>query len=116
MAEAAGKAHRPARHLFVTRGPGATNASPGVHIALQDSTPMIMFVGQVAREHARARGASGNRLPGACSDPIAKWVTQIDDPARIPELVTRAFHARVERPAGSGGDRVAGGHAARGSR
>src|SRR4030081_3748331 len=57
MAEAIGKATGRPGVCFVTRGPGATNASPGIHIAQQDSTPLIMFVGQVARE-TRGRGAA----------------------------------------------------------
>ena len=76
---------------FVTRGPGATNASAGIHIAMQDSIPMILFIGQVARGMPRARGLPGGRLPRASSAPIAKWVVEIDDAARIPEIVTRAF-------------------------
>ncbi len=63
MAEAVGKATGRPGVCFVTRGPGATNASPGIHIARQDSTPLVMFVGQVAREMTRARGVSGTRLP-----------------------------------------------------
>ena len=70
MAEAVGKVTGRPGICFVTRGPGATNASPGIHIARQDSTPMIMFVGQVARDDARARGVSGARLSRACS---ARW-------------------------------------------
>lgn len=75
---------------FVTRGPGATNASAGVHIAAQDSVPMILFVGQVARG-IREREAFQEVDYRAFYGSIAKWVTEIDDPARVPELVTRAF-------------------------
>ncbi|MBN7757439.1 thiamine pyrophosphate-binding protein [Nitratireductor aquimarinus] len=75
---------------FVTRGPGATNASPGVHIAMQDSTPMILFIGQVA-SHAREREAFQEVDYRAFFGPIAKWATEIDDAARIPEILTRAF-------------------------
>ena len=64
MAEAYGKLTGRPGICFVTRGPGATNASHGVHIAMQDSTPMILFVGQVDTRHARARGVPGARLPG----------------------------------------------------
>ena len=63
MAEAVGKVTGRPGVCFVTRGPGATNASPGIHIARQDSTPLVMFVGQVGARHARARGVSGTRLP-----------------------------------------------------
>ncbi|MEQ9246816.1 MAG: thiamine pyrophosphate-binding protein, partial [Nitratireductor sp.] len=72
---------------FVTRGPGATNASPGVHIAMQDSTPMILFIGQVA-SHAREREAFQEVDYRAFFGPIAKWATEIDDAARIPEILT----------------------------
>ncbi|WEX11320.1 thiamine pyrophosphate-binding protein [Chelativorans sp. AA-79] len=75
---------------FVTRGPGATNASAGVHIARQDSVPMILFIGQVA-SHAREREAFQEVDYRAFYGPMAKWATEIDDPARIPEIVTRAF-------------------------
>jgi acetolactate synthase-1/2/3 large subunit len=75
---------------FVTRGPGATNASAGIHIAMQDSIPLIMFIGQVA-SHAREREAFQEVDYRAFFGPIAKWATEIDDAARIPEIVTRAF-------------------------
>jgi acetolactate synthase-1/2/3 large subunit len=75
---------------FVTRGPGATNASAGIHIARQDSIPLILFIGQVA-SHAREREAFQEVDYRAFYGPIAKWATEIDDPARIPEIVTRAF-------------------------
>jgi acetolactate synthase I/II/III large subunit len=91
MAEAIGKATGRPGICFVTRGPGATNASPGIHIGRQDSSPMIVFVGQVARE-AREREAFQELDYRAVFGTIAKWVTEIDDPARIPELVSRAFY------------------------
>src|SRR3974390_1113127 len=91
MAETVGKATGRPGICFVTRGPGATNASPGLHIARQDSTPMILFVGQVARD-MREREAFQELDYRAVFGSIAKWVTEIDDPARIPELVSRAFH------------------------
>ncbi len=75
---------------FVTRGPGATNASAGVHIARQDSNPMILFIGQIARsikEREAFQEVDYKRFFGD----IAKWVVEIDDAARIPEIVTRAF-------------------------
>ena len=75
---------------FVTRGPGATNASAGVHIAMQDSSPLILFIGQVA-SHARDREAFQEVDYRRFFGDIAKWVVEIDDPARVPELVTRAF-------------------------
>src|SRR5256885_4460558 len=92
MAEAAGKATGRPGICFVTRGPGATNAAAGLHVARQDSTPMILFVGQIARE-MREREAFQELDYRAVFGSIAKWVTEIDDPARIPELVSRAFYA-----------------------
>lgn len=75
---------------FVTRGPGAANASPGIHIASQDSTPLILFIGQVARG-IRDREAFQEMDFRAFYGSMAKWVVEIDNAARIPELVTRAF-------------------------
>src|SRR5262245_6325718 len=91
MAEAVGKATSRPGICFVTRGPGATNASAGLHFARQDSTPMILFVGQIARD-MREREAFQELDYRAVFGTIAKWVTEIDDPARIPELVSRAFY------------------------
>jgi acetolactate synthase-1/2/3 large subunit len=91
MAEAVGKATGKPGICFVTRGPGATNASAGVHIARQDSTPMILFVGQVAR-HMREREAFQELDYRAVFGTVAKWATEIDDPARIPEIVSRAYY------------------------
>jgi acetolactate synthase-1/2/3 large subunit len=90
MAEAVGKATGRPGICFVTRGPGATNASAGIHIAKQDSTPMIVFVGQIARD-MREREAFQELDYRAVFGPMAKWATEIDDPARIPEIVSRAF-------------------------
>src|SRR5215468_5338598 len=95
MAEATGKLTGRPGICFVTRGPGATNASSGLHIAQQDSTPMILFVGQVAREF-REREALQELDYRAVFGSIAKWVTEIDDPARVPELVSRAFHVATD--------------------
>jgi len=75
---------------FVTRGPGATNASIGVHTAMQGSNPMILFIGQVGRD-MRGREAFQEVDYRAFYGPIAKWVTEIDEAARIPETVARAF-------------------------
>ena len=91
MAEAQGKLTGRPGICFVTRGPGATNASAGVHIAHQDSTPLILFVGQVARG-AKGREAFQELDYRAVFGTMAKWVVDIDDPARLPELVSRAFH------------------------
>jgi acetolactate synthase I/II/III large subunit len=91
MAEAYGKLTGRPGICFVTRGPGATNASPGIHIARQDSTPMILFVGQVGRD-MREREAFQELDYRAVFGSVAKWVTEVDDASRFPELVSRAFH------------------------
>ena len=91
MAEAYGKLTGRPGVCMVTRGPGATNASAGVHIAAQDSTPMILLIGQVAR-CMRDREAFQEIDYRQMFGSIAKWVTEIDDPARIPELLARAYH------------------------
>jgi acetolactate synthase-1/2/3 large subunit len=90
MADAYGKLTGRPGICFVTRGPGATNASAGVHIAFQDSTPMILFIGQVRRgvtDREAFQEIDYRRMFGQ----LAKWVAQIDDPARIPEYLQRAF-------------------------
>lgn len=90
MAEADGKlAGRPGI-CMVTRGPGATHASIGVHTAFQDSTPMILFIGQVATD-AKDREGFQEIDYRAMFSPLAKWAAEIDDAARIPEYVARAF-------------------------
>ena len=91
MAEAQGKLTGQPGICMVTRGPGATNASAGIHIAMQDSTPLIMFVGQIERG-MREREAFQEVDYRAVFGKLAKWVTEIDDVARIPELISRAFH------------------------
>ena len=89
MAEADGKLTGRPGICFVTRGPGATNASIGVHVAMQDSTPMILFVGDVARE-ARDREGFQEVDFAAMFGPMTKWAARIDDARRIPEYVARA--------------------------
>src|SRR3984885_12984082 len=91
MAEAVGKATGRPGVCFVTPGPGATNASHGIHIAQQDSTPLVMFVGQVARD-MREREAFQEVDYRAFFGSMTKWTTEIDDPARVPEIVSRAFY------------------------
>ncbi|MEM9580920.1 MAG: thiamine pyrophosphate-dependent enzyme, partial [Pseudomonadota bacterium] len=79
---------------MVTRGPGATNASAGVHVAFQDSTPMILFIGQVARgmiEREAFQEIDYRRMFGQ----MAKWVTQIDDAARLQEYISRAYRVAM---------------------
>jgi acetolactate synthase-1/2/3 large subunit len=90
MAAADGKLTGRPGICFVTRGPGATHASIGVHTAFQDSTPMILFVGQVERG-VRGREAFQEVEFRGMFAPLAKWVAEIEDPARIPEYVLRAF-------------------------
>src|SRR5512139_1164819 len=79
---------------FVTRGPGATNASIAVHTAQQDSTPMILFIGQVGSDFVEREAFQEidyRRMFGS----IAKWVASIDRPDRIPELVSHAYHVAM---------------------
>ena len=98
MAEAYAKATRSVGVCFVTRGPGATNASIGIHCAQQDSTPLVLFVGQIPRR-MKGREAFQEVDYGRFFGGMAKWVVEIDDPAKIPVLVPRAFHlARSGRP------------------
>ena len=94
MAEAHGKLTGAPGIAFVTRGPGATSASAGVHVAFQDSTPMILFVGQVASDQ-RDREAFQEVDYRQMYGPLAKWVAEIDRIDRIPEYVSRAFHVAV---------------------
>src|SRR5476651_58499 len=91
MAEAYGKLTGKPGICFVTRGTGATNASVGVHTAFQDSTPMILFIGQVARDQVEREAFQEidyRRMFGQ----MAKWVVEVDDAARLPELLSQAFH------------------------
>jgi acetolactate synthase-1/2/3 large subunit len=98
MAEAYGKLTGRPGICFVTRGPGATNASAGVHIAQQDSTPLILIVGQVSRS-ALDREAFQEVEYRLMFAPLAKWVAQIERADRIPEYLSRAFHvATAGRP------------------
>ncbi|WP_299840030.1 thiamine pyrophosphate-binding protein [uncultured Jannaschia sp.] len=90
MAEATAKLTGRPGVVFVTRGPGATNASAGLHVAMQDSTPMVAFVGQIARGH-RDREAFQEVDYRAMFGPLVKWVAEIDQTERIPEYVARAF-------------------------
>ncbi|WP_324750659.1 thiamine pyrophosphate-binding protein [Sphingomonas sp. LY54] len=90
MAEADGKMTGRPGIAFVTRGPGATNASVGVHVAMQDSTPMILFIGDVARGDRDREGFQEVDF-GTMFAPLAKWIGRIDDAARIPEYVARAY-------------------------
>jgi len=98
MADAYGKLTGKPGVLFVTRGPGAANGAVGVHTAFQDSTPLVMFIGQVGNEMAEREAFQEidyRRMYG----PMSKWVAQIDRTERIPEYVSHAFHtATAGRP------------------
>lgn len=94
MADAYGKLTGKPGVCMVTRGPGATNASIGVHTAFQDSTPMILLIGQIGRDMADREAFQEidyRRMFGE----MAKWVAQIDQTERIPEYISRAFHVAV---------------------
>ncbi|WP_250532243.1 thiamine pyrophosphate-binding protein [Caballeronia sp. ATUFL_F1_KS39] len=94
MAEAVGKLTGKPGVAIVTRGPGATHASIGVHTAFQDSTPMILLIGQCARDHMDREAFQEidyRRMFGQ----MAKWVAQIDDPRRVPEYMSHAFHTAM---------------------
>jgi len=91
MADAHGKLTGEPGICMVTRGPGASNALAGIHIAKQDSTPLIVFVGQIERG-MREREAFQEMDYRAIFGQAAKWATEIDDAARIPEILSRAFH------------------------
>src|SRR4026209_2758935 len=90
MAEADGKLTGRPGICFVTRGPGATHASVGVHTAYHDSTPMILFIGQVQRD-VRGREAFQEVEFRQMFAPLAKWAAEIESADRIPEYVLRAF-------------------------
>lgn len=94
MAAAYGKLTGLPGLCLVTRGPGATNASIGVHTAAQDSVPMILFVGQVAT-HMQGREAFQELDYRAVFGSVAKWVTQIDSADRIPEVIARAWTTAI---------------------
>src|SRR6185295_11906668 len=95
MAEAAGKLTGKPGLCFVTRGPGVTNASAGLHVALQDSTPMILLVGMIPRNF-RHREAFQEIDARAVFGTMAKWVVEIDNPARTPEFIARAVRIATQ--------------------
>src|SRR3546814_10501909 len=97
MADAYGKLTGRPGICFVTRVPGATNASAGVHIAFQDSTQMILFIGQVGRgmtEREAFQEIDYRRMFGQ----LAKWVAEIDDARAIPVMVSRPFRSAEHPP------------------
>src|SRR5450631_3290402 len=94
MAEAYGKLTGRPGIVFVTRGPGASNAAIGIHTAQQDSTPLIVFVGQVGgdfQDREAFQEIDYRRMYGA----VAKWAAQIDRAERIPEYVARAYRTAM---------------------
>jgi acetolactate synthase I/II/III large subunit len=94
MGDAYGKMTGEPGVCFVTRGPGAANASTGIHTAFQDSTPLVLFVGQVSRRIRDREGFQEVDLVAMFS-PLAKWAAEINDPRRIPEYVHRAFQTAL---------------------
>ena len=99
MAEAQGKLSGRPGICFVTRGPGASNAAIGLHTAFQDSTPMILFIGQVAssqRDREAFQEVDYRHMFGPGTLGFAKWVGEIHDPDRLPEYVGRAFHTAMQ--------------------
>ncbi len=99
MAEAQGKLSGRPGICFVTRGPGATNASIGLHTAFQDSTPMILFIGQVAsdqRDREAFQEVDYRQMFGPGTLGMAKWVAEVESAERLPEYVARAFHTALQ--------------------
>ena len=99
MAEAQGKLTGRPGICFVTRGPGATNASVGLHTAFQDSTPLILFVGQVAsdqRDREAFQEVDYRQMFGPGTLGMAKWVGEVQSADRLPEYVSRAFHTALQ--------------------
>lgn len=99
MAEAQGKLRGRPGICFVTRGPGASNAAIGLHTAFQDSTPMILFVGQVGsdvRDREAFQEVDYRAMFGPGTGGFAKWVAEVDRPERLPEYVARAFHVALQ--------------------
>ncbi len=99
MAEAQGKLTGRPGICFVTRGPGATNAAIGLHTAFQDSTPMILFIGQVSsdqRDREAFQELDYRQVFGPGTLGFAKWVGEVHDPARLPEYIARAFHTAMQ--------------------
>jgi len=99
MADAQGKLAGWPGVCFVTRGPGASNAAIGLHTAFQDSTPMVLFVGQVAsdqRDREAFQELDYRQFFGPGTLGMAKWVAEIHDADRLPEYVARAFHTAMQ--------------------
>ncbi len=99
MAEAQGKLSNWPGVCFVTRGPGASNAAIGLHTAFQDSTPMVLFVGQVAsdqRDREAFQELDYRQVFGPGTLGMAKWVGEVQHADRLPEYVARAFHTAMQ--------------------
>jgi len=99
MADAQGKLSAWPGVCFVTRGPGASNAAIGLHTAFQDSTPMLLLVGQVAgeqRDREAFQELDYRQVFGPGTLGMAKWVAEVQHPDRLPEYVARAFHTAVQ--------------------
>lgn len=99
MAEAQGKLANWPGVCFVTRGPGASNAAIGLHTAFQDSTPMVLFVGQVAgeqRDREAFQELDYRQVFGPGTLGMAKWVGEVQQADRLPEYVARAFHTAMQ--------------------
>jgi len=99
MAEAQGKLSGRPGICFVTRGPGATNASIGLHTAFQDSTPLILFIGQVAsdqRDREAFQELDYRQMFGPGTLGLAKWVGEVQSADRLPEYIARAFHTALQ--------------------
>src|SRR5947209_8300795 len=99
MAEAQGKLSGRPGLCFVTRGPGASNAAIGLHTAFQDSTPMVLFIGQVAssqRDREAFQEVDYRQMFGPGTLGFAKWVAEIENADRVPEYVARAFRTALQ--------------------
>lgn len=99
MAEAQGKLTGRPGICFVTRGPGASNAAIGLHTAFQDSTPMVLFVGQVAsdqRDREAFQEIDYRQMFGPGTLGMAKWVGEVEQADRLPEYIARAFHTAMQ--------------------
>ncbi|MFM8637696.1 MAG: thiamine pyrophosphate-binding protein, partial [Betaproteobacteria bacterium] len=99
MAEAHGKLTGRPGVCMVTRGPGATNASIGIHTAFQDSTPLVVIVGQVGaefRDREAFQELDYRQFFGPGTLGMAKWAAEVGDAARLPEYIARAFHTALQ--------------------
>ncbi|MFO1271139.1 MAG: thiamine pyrophosphate-binding protein [Rubrivivax sp.] len=99
MAEAQGKLSGRPGICFVTRGPGASNAAVGLHTAFQDSTPMVLFIGQVAgdqRDREAFQEVDYRQMFGPSTLGMAKWAAEVESAERLPEYVARAFHTALQ--------------------